>query len=121
MVRSSDKQEQGINDPMMPVAWTRLHPNPGGKANRVFCTTMGAATDLLNESLRRLVVNAVYWGFALEVPARADVALVDAYTPSPYAFKGYRRGLTPADHALGLVLRAGDAAPPKPAATPATK
>ena len=120
-VRSADKQEQGINDPMMPAAWTRLHENPGGKANRVFCTTMGAATDLLNESLRRLIVNAVYWGFALEVPARADVAFVDAYAPSPYAFKGYRRGLTPADHALGLTLRAGDPAPVKPAAIPAAK
>ncbi|MSU23973.1 MAG: hypothetical protein EXS32_09155 [Opitutus sp.] len=119
--RSSDQEEQGINDPLMAVAWTRRHENPGGKANRVFCTTMGAATDLVNEGLRRLVVNAVYWGFGLDVPARANVAFVDAYAPSPYAFKGYRRGLTPADHALGLVLRAGEAAPAKSTVTPVAK
>jgi hypothetical protein len=110
-VRKADGQEQGINDPMMPVAWTRLHESPGGRANRVFCTTMGAATDLLSEGLRRLVVNAVLWGFAIEIPAQTDVRFVDPYEPSAYAFKGYRRGLRPEDHALGRTLRAGDPVP----------
>ena len=112
--RKSDNQEQGINDPMMPVAWTRLNRNENGKTNRVFCTTMGAATDLTNEGLRRLVINAVLWGFAFEVPAKTDVSYVDPYEPSPYSFKGYRRGLTPDDHALGKTLRAG--APESPLA-----
>jgi hypothetical protein len=98
--RQSDNQEQGVNDPMMPVAWTRLHTNEAGKTNRVLCTTMGAATDLESEGLRRLVVNAVYWGLGLEVPAKADVAYVDEYKPSPYGFRGYRRGVKPADYAL---------------------
>jgi hypothetical protein len=112
--RKSDGVEQPINDPLMPLAWTRLNRNANGTANRVFCTTMGAATDLANEDFRRLVINAVLTGFALEIPARADVRYVDAYAPTAYAFKGYRRGLTPADHALGQVLRAGT--PPPPAA-----
>jgi hypothetical protein len=110
--RKSDGEEQGINDPMMPIALTRQHENPNGKINRVFCTTMGAATDLANEGLRRMVVNAVLWGFGIEVPARADVHFVDPYSPTPYAFKGYRRGITPDDHALGKALRAGDPIPP---------
>jgi type 1 glutamine amidotransferase len=110
--RRSDNEEQGINDPAMPIAWTRLHPQPEGKPNRVFCTTMGAASDLANEGLRRMVVNAVLWGFELEIPAKADVRFVDPYSPTAYAFKGYRRGITPADHALGKTLRAGDPAPP---------
>jgi hypothetical protein len=105
--RQTDKQEQRVNDPMMPVAWTRLHTNEAGKTNRVFCTTMGAATDLQNEGLRRLVVNAVYWGLGLDVPAKADVAYVDDYKPTMYGFKGYRRGIKPEDHALGKVLPAG--------------
>ena len=105
--RKSDGQEQGINDPMMPVAWTRLNQNANGTKNRVFCTTLGAATDLANEGLRRLVVNAVLSGFALEIPAQTDVRFVDPYEPTPYAFKGYRRGITPDDHALGKTLRAG--------------
>jgi type 1 glutamine amidotransferase len=111
-VRKADGIEQGINDPMMPIAWTRTHRSASGQTNRVFCSTMGAATDLANEGLRRMVVNAVLWGFGLEIPAQTDVRYVDAYEPSPYAFKGYRRGLTPDDHALGQVLRAGDPIPP---------
>jgi len=106
--RKSDGGEQGINDPMMPVAWTRLNRNSNGNTNRVFCTTMGAATDLANESLRRLVINAVLWGFELEVPAATDVQYVDPYEPAAYAFRGYRRGLRPDDHALGRKLPPGE-------------
>lgn len=110
---AKDKSSHGANDPMMPVAWVRENKSPGG-TNRVFCTTMGAATDLENESLRRLVVNAVYWSFKLDVPAKADVTYVDDFKPSAYSFSrttangyvGYRRGLTPEDHALGKVLPA---------------
>ena len=39
---------------MMPIAWTRLHRNDAAAQNKVFCTTMGAATDLQSEGLRRL-------------------------------------------------------------------
>ncbi len=117
-VRFADKIEQGINDPMMPIAWWRLNRQPEGKTNRVFCTTMGAATDLINEGLRRMVVNAVLWGFELEIPEQTDVRFVDPFEAAPYAFKGYRRGLVPADHALGKTLRAGE---PWPAAEKKTK
>ena len=79
--RARDGREQGINDPMMPVAWTRLHDNPGGRPNRVFCTTMGAANEFENEGLRRLVVNGVYWGLGLDVPTKAPVDFVDEYKP----------------------------------------
>ena len=108
------------NDPLMPVAWTRLNENANGRSNRVFCTTMGAATDLANEGLRRLVVNAVLWGFGIEVPAKTDVRFVDPYAPADYSSKGYRRGLTPDDHALGKVLPAGSPRPP-PATAPGKK
>lgn len=104
--KRADQKEQGINDPMMAVAWTRLDKNASGKENRIFCTTLGSATDLQNEGLRRLVVNAVYGGLGLPIPAKADVAYVDEYRPTMYGFKGYRRGLRPSDHALGKVLPA---------------
>jgi hypothetical protein len=77
--RASDQQATGINDPMMPVAWTRLYKNDAGKENKIFCTTMGAATDLPSEGLRRLVVNAVFWGLGLDIPAKADIAHVGDY------------------------------------------
>jgi hypothetical protein len=99
--RATDKQEQPLNSPAMPIAWTRTFKHASGKENKVFTTTMGAATDLENESLRRLVVNAAFWSVGLPIPAKADVALVDPYTPRKYGFKGYRYPLTPAVYALG--------------------
>jgi hypothetical protein len=99
--RSTDKVEQGVNDPPMPVAWTRTNRTASGATNRVFTTTMGAATDLENEGLRRLVVNAVYWGLGLNVPAKANVTYVDEYKPSFYGFDGFRKGLHASDFALG--------------------
>ena len=104
---AKDGSEHEANDPMMPVAWVRENKTAAGTTNRVFCTTMGAATDLESEGLRRLVVNAVYWGFKLDVPAKADVNFVDPYKPTPYSFKGYRKGITPADHSLGMELPKG--------------
>ena len=74
------------NDPMMPVAWTKSYQIPGGKKGKCFSTTMGASTDLLNEGMRRLLVNAVFWSLDKEVPAKADVAIVGSYNPSKFAF-----------------------------------
>jgi hypothetical protein len=95
--RASDGQEQDVNAPMMPVAWTRDYVNPAGTTNRIFCTTMGAASDLDNEGLRRLVVNAVYWAARLPVPPQADVTPVGRFEPGFYGFDGYQKGVKPAD------------------------
>lgn len=105
--RRSDGQTQDVNQPMMPVAWTRAFRNTAGTSNRIFCTTMGAATDLQSEGLRRLVVNAVYWGLEMPVPPNADVAYIDPYKPSPYGFDGFRKGIRVDDHALGKTLPEG--------------
>ncbi len=104
--RANDKQEQDVNTPMMPVAWTRRYKNEEGRINNVFCTTMAAATDLQNEGLRRLVVNAVFWGLGMEVPTQADVNYIGEYQPSTYGFDGFKRGMHPSDFALGAAPRA---------------
>jgi hypothetical protein len=101
--------QQDVNEPMMPVVWTRVYKNEAGKESKILCTTMGAATDLTNEGLRRMVVNGVYWGLGLEVPAKADVAFVDTYEQTMYGFDGFRKGLKASDHALGKVLPRGEA------------
>ena len=87
------------NDPMMPVAWVKTYSVDGGPSGRVFTTTMGAATDLASEGLRRLLVNACYWATGLEeaIPARAAVDLVGPFEPTPFGFNRARKGLTPAD------------------------
>lgn len=95
--RATDKVEQGINDPMMPIVWTRVVKNEAGTENKVLTTTMGAATDLTNEGLRRLVVNGLYWGLGLEVPAKADVSVPAGYNPTTYGFNGFKKGLKISD------------------------
>ena len=95
--RSTDKAEQGVNEPMMPVAWTREHKNEVGKVNKVLCTTMGSSTDLASEGLRRLIVNAAYAFTGLPVPAKADVSFVGEFVPTMYGFNGGKKGVKPAD------------------------
>jgi hypothetical protein len=94
----TDKPVVGkVNDPMLPVAWTKTYTSASGKTGRVFTTTMGASQDLLSEGLRRLLVNASYWSVGLEVPARANVDLVGDYQPHRFGFGGFEKGKTPRD------------------------
>ena len=95
--RSTDGVEQAVNEPAMAVAWTREIPRADGVRQRVFCTTMASASDLADANLRRLVVNAVFWGLGLEVPALAEVEPVTPYRPSPYAFNRFRKGVKSQD------------------------
>jgi hypothetical protein len=95
--RVTDKAEQPINEPMMPVAWSREVKNGGVTTNRVVTTTMGSATDLANEGLRRFVFNSVCWGLKLEAPADPKLALPEGWTPTMYGFKGGQKARKPLD------------------------
>ena len=90
------------NDPMVPIAWTRSYTGAGGKAARVFTTTMGASTDFESEGLRRLLVNAVYWGLGMEdrIPERSDARVVGEYAPTDFGFGSQAVGVMPSAHAL---------------------
>jgi hypothetical protein len=112
--RSTDKQEQAVNGPPMPVVWTRVNTNDNGSTNKILTTTMGSATDLENEGLRRLIVNGVYWGLGLDVPPMADVTYVDEYRPSFYGFDGFRKGLHASDFELGKKVPGEPLARPVP-------
>ena len=86
------------NDPPMPIAWTKTYSVEGGPRGRVFTTTMGAATDMLSEGTRRLLVNGCYWAVGLEEAIRADarVDAVGGFQPTPFGFGGARKSLMPA-------------------------
>ena len=88
------------NNPMMPLAWLKEYTGETGKTSKVFCTTMGASTDLESEDLRRLLVNFTYWSLGLDVPKKADVAYIDEYKPTKFGFGSYVKGLKPADYDL---------------------
>jgi hypothetical protein len=89
-----------LNDPMMPVAWTKTYKGEGDKAGRAFTTTMGASKDLEFEGTRRMLVNACYWAVGLEdkIPDKSDVELVGTFKPTAFRFKNdkeWKPGLTP--------------------------
>lgn len=93
--------EKTPNDPMMPIAWTRTFTGRSGKPSRIFVTTMGAATDLESEGMRRLLVNGSYWCLGMErrIPRSADVRLVGDFQPTEFGFNKYVPDRRPADFA----------------------
>ena len=102
-----------VNDPMMPLAWLKSYPTPAATiasddpkwTGRCFATTAGASVDFRDESLRRLLVNAVHHLAGLQVPTAADVRFVDQFDPSFYGFQSdefwERRQLSVADFDWG--------------------
>ncbi len=101
-MKVSDPAVEGAkNDPMMPVAWVKSYPSASGKSARVFTTTMGSATDLENEGVRRLLVNAVYWATGLDdkITDKLNVKIIGDFKPSAFKFGGYIKGRKPMDYA----------------------
>jgi hypothetical protein len=99
-MQPTDTPVAGVkNDPMMPIAWSRTYRGEQGQEGRVVATTMGSSTDFASEGLRRLLVNAAYWCVGLEskIPAKADVALVGDYQPSPFGNDKFKKNVKPSD------------------------
>lgn len=84
--RTRQGVEQALNEPMMPVVWVR---------NKVVTCTMGSAQDFENPGFRRLLVNAVKWLSGKSVSGKESVDLVGPYSPSPFGFGTFRRGVKP--------------------------
>ncbi|MFO0969461.1 MAG: ThuA domain-containing protein [Gemmataceae bacterium] len=99
-MKTTDEPVEGKkNDPMMPIAWTRVLPKDG-KQQRIFTTTMGAATDLEAAGTRRMLVNAAYWALGMEsaIPAEgANVDIIGTFAPRPFGNNGFRKGVRPGD------------------------
>ncbi|MFL3050433.1 MAG: ThuA domain-containing protein [Candidatus Neomarinimicrobiota bacterium] len=88
--------------PLMPLAWIKNYKGDTGNTTKVFTTTMGAATDLESEGLRRLLVNATYWSLGMEsqIPDRANVDLVGTFNPTPFGFGDQKIGIMPSSHKI---------------------
>ena len=94
--------EGNRNDPMMPLVWTKNYKTQSGKESKVFCTTMGAATDFESEDLRRLLVNASYWAVGLETEIKPDLNIeyVDSYSPTNFGFGNFQKDRKPSFYEL---------------------
>ncbi|MEW5978847.1 MAG: ThuA domain-containing protein [Acidobacteriota bacterium] len=102
-MQPTDKPVAGTqNDPMMPIAWAKTYTGSAGKSARIFTSTIGAASDMESEGVRRLLVNACYWALGLEDEIRANsrVDPVGPFQPSPFGFKGFKPNLKPAHYSL---------------------
>ncbi len=81
----------------LPVAWFKTWQTSDGKQTRVFHSTMGSGHDLQNPGLRRLIINAAYWGMGMEstiTPARS-VEIVGTYQPLESGFNYKELGVVP--------------------------
>lgn len=87
-----------LDKSMMPIAWVRHYLNEAGRTNRIFTSTMGASVDLLSEDLRRMIVNAVFWGLRMGVPERANVDIIGDYEPIFFGFGDFAKGVKPAKY-----------------------
>lgn len=96
MGRSPDDKPNTKKEPL-PVAWFKNWKTSNGESARVFNTTMGSARDLQSAGLRRLLINAVYWGMELEDKITPDrsVEIVGSYTPLPSGFNYEKLGVIP--------------------------
>lgn len=78
----SERANRAAEFPMtQPVAWTRQYNRV-----RVFFTTLGHSKDFEQESMRRLLINAVYWAIDRDVPAGGADATVQETYVAPETF-----------------------------------
>jgi hypothetical protein len=82
----SQSKKYNPNNPMPPIVWTKSYQIANGKKGQVITSTIGAATDMVDEEVRRLLVNTTYHLLNIEVPQKAKVDFVGKYSPSAFAF-----------------------------------
>lgn len=81
----------------LPVAWIKKWKGNQGLSSPIFHYTMGSARDFSNEGVRRLTVNALYWGLAMEsqIDKNRSVEIVGQYQPLKSGFNYEAIGVKP--------------------------
>lgn len=81
----------------LPIAWTKTWRGNQNRDSKIFHFTMGSAEDFANEGVRRLTVNAVYWGIDMEakIDASRSVEIVGEYKPLKAGFNYEKLGVKP--------------------------
>ena len=81
----------------LPVAWIKTWQTSEGKSARVFHSTMGSGTDLESAGLRRMIINAAYWGMGMEsaITAKSSVDIIGDYKPLESGFNYKELGVVP--------------------------
>lgn len=81
----------------LPVAWTKTWTGNKGRESKILHFTMGSAVDFENEGVRRITVNAVYWGLGLEkhIKPVSSIAIIGDYKPLKAGFNYEKLGVKP--------------------------
>ncbi len=89
--------EPNRNKEPLPIAWTKTWTGNQGRPTRIFHFTMGSAKDFENAGVRRLTVNAVYWGLGIEAAIQPDssVDIIGDYQPKKSGFNYDKLGVQP--------------------------
>jgi hypothetical protein len=85
------------NKEPLPIAWTKTWVGNRNLPSRIFHFTMGSAEDFENAGVRRLTINAVYWGLGIEEKIQADssVEIIGEYQPLQPGFNYQELGVKP--------------------------
>ena len=88
----------------LPVAWTTKWVGNQGRPTNIFHFTMGSGKDFENPGVRRLAVNAVYWGLGMEaaIDAKSSVDPIGEYLPLESGFNYEKLGVRPRKPAFYL-------------------
>ena len=81
----------------LPIAWTKTWRGDKQLPSKIFHCTMGSAEDFMNAGVRRMTINAVYWGMGLESKIKSDssVEIVGNYQPLAAGFNYEELGVKP--------------------------
>jgi len=81
----------------LPVAWIKTWQTSEEKSARVFHSTMGSGTDLESAGLRRMIINAAYWGMGMEsaITPKSSVDIIGDYKPLESGFNYKELGVVP--------------------------
>ncbi|MFD2098939.1 hypothetical protein [Flagellimonas iocasae] len=85
-ISGRDNKTYDPNENMPPIVWLKTYQLKNGKKGDALTSTLGAATDFLDEDVRRLFVNSVYYMLSKEPPQNVDVDIVGEYNPTQYGF-----------------------------------
>jgi hypothetical protein len=86
ITKQGETRSYNPNKNLPPIVWTKSYQIPNGKKGQSITSTIGSSTDLIDEEVRRLMINACFYLLGMDVPEEANVDLVGKYTPSAYQF-----------------------------------
>jgi uncharacterized protein len=98
-LKSNHEIEGNLNKyPLInPVAWTKTYTTKSGKSSKVFFTTLGHPYDFKNTSMRKLLLNSIFWALDAEnkIPDNGvNSDPVEVYSPSNSGFgQKYKKGV----------------------------